>query len=200
MDGFSFFGLNTEVRFDFGSCRTKSIWNQEMCNLFCSLHSFHLSILPMYELSVSLTDTHAHKHTDTQTSCGHVVTNPRDEKRFHADRMSLLSGRRLTRGSIKERLNQLLSTASVTAFLQGGYMKGNMCSADLMAKKDNPIWDSRRKVSVFIPEFLLKPHSYESFRKTYICLYSCSVYMQLQLSPLCTLLLALFITLAAVTQ
>lgn len=76
-------------------------------------NSLCLFFFPL-SLSLSLWDTHT--HTNAKTSCGHVVTNGGDEKRFHADRMSGLSGRWLTSESIKEERNQLHCN---TAFLQG---------------------------------------------------------------------------------
>lgn len=64
---------------------------------------------------------------------GHVVTNWGNEMRFHADRMSLLSGRRLTKGSIKARLNHLPPTTTA-AFLQGAYLKERTCFVDFIEK------------------------------------------------------------------
>lgn len=90
-----------------------------LLSMFGNYLSYFLSLSAWLRQAHTLTHTftHAHTHKHTQTSCGRVVTNPGDEKRLPADRMSVLSRRRLTSESIKGRLNQLPST--VTAFLQG---------------------------------------------------------------------------------
>lgn len=72
--------------------------------IYSCLHFIKSHLFSCFLFFITTVTTLTHTHTHTNMSSGHVVTNAGNERRSHADRMSVLSGRRLTSGIIKDQL------------------------------------------------------------------------------------------------